>query len=658
MLKPNLKIKSFFSFFVQNFDLFQILKVNRKSLPAISPNRSWVVSEAFLLTLLRCILITPSFALAQPGFMPPEVNLVKPWQSENFKNQPENFQFLIVADRTGGMRPGIFDQAIGWINQLQPELVISVGDLIDGYTEDTTLIRTEWDEFEKLIQNLEMPFVKVGGNHDLTNARLRAAWQKRFGPTYYHFLYQNTLFLILDTEAPTSGQISPTQVEYFRQILQQYPRVTWTYVFLHQPLWLYSNDNRFSQIETLLQTRGYTVFAGHFHNYVKTVRFHRNYYILATTGGGSSLRGTAFGEFDHVTWVTATANGPRVVLLNLEGFVDEEIVNDANGLQIQTLRDGSWFRIEPVIHSQRTFTTLTIPLKFKNSTNAPLHITGALPPQGELTFSPATIDQMLPAGTPEQTVQVTLASVQPVELAQLKPIGLELTARFEQDRPQALVQPARRTLVIDWKHDCQAQPLPIQIDGNLSDWPPDEFLDCRYPGYVNEDWDWQGMADSWFRFATRYDQKYLYLAIEATDEKMVLEPGKLTPAQDKFFVTLDPREETKRVQEYAFRNLAQAPVLQLEIAPGAMPQQPMLQLSANLKIESACVLVGSQLRAELALPLAWLEKNQPKPWTSFRLNVGYMDQDNPANIKPSTLWWHPTWDRWQNYAGSGTFYRK
>ena len=30
------------------------------------------------------------------------VSEAKPWTSENFKNSPENFQFVIIGDRTGG----------------------------------------------------------------------------------------------------------------------------------------------------------------------------------------------------------------------------------------------------------------------------------------------------------------------------------------------------------------------------------------------------------------------------------------------------------------------------------------------------------------------------------------------------------------------------
>ena len=67
----------------------------------------------------------------------------KPWTNLNFNNDPDNFQFAIVSDRNGGNRPGIFDDAIEKFNLMQPEFVLSVGDLISGYTTDTTIIRKQ-----------------------------------------------------------------------------------------------------------------------------------------------------------------------------------------------------------------------------------------------------------------------------------------------------------------------------------------------------------------------------------------------------------------------------------------------------------------------------------------------------------------------------------
>ena len=43
-----------------------------------------------------------------------------PKTNRPFADRPENFQFAIVGDRTGGHRPGVFRHAIQRINQLQP----------------------------------------------------------------------------------------------------------------------------------------------------------------------------------------------------------------------------------------------------------------------------------------------------------------------------------------------------------------------------------------------------------------------------------------------------------------------------------------------------------------------------------------------------------
>lgn len=37
------------------------------------------------------------------------------------------------------------------------------------------------------------------------------------------------------------------------------------------------------------------------------------------------MRGTAFGEFDHIVWVTMTDSGPRIANLLLDGIFDENV---------------------------------------------------------------------------------------------------------------------------------------------------------------------------------------------------------------------------------------------------------------------------------------------------------------------------------------------
>src|SRR5262249_14438497 len=84
------------------------------------------------------------------GDNPMEIRLESknPWTTLELNNQPRNFQFAIVTDRTGGHRPGVFADAVRKLNLLQPEFVISVGDLIEGYSEDPGQWALEWAEFQ------------------------------------------------------------------------------------------------------------------------------------------------------------------------------------------------------------------------------------------------------------------------------------------------------------------------------------------------------------------------------------------------------------------------------------------------------------------------------------------------------------------------------
>src|SRR5689334_12304037 len=161
-----------------------------------------------------------------------EVESRNPWTVLELNNQPRNFQFAIVTDRTGGHRPGVFAEAVKKINLMQPEFVVSVGDLIEGYSEDSGQWALEWSEFQSKVQQLQMPFFYVPGNHDLTNPGMVANWARKFGRTYYEFRYHDTLFVALNSEDPPKVEpyrISPEQQKWFADTLNRNQDVRWTF---------------------------------------------------------------------------------------------------------------------------------------------------------------------------------------------------------------------------------------------------------------------------------------------------------------------------------------------------------------------------------------------------------------------------------------------
>ena len=171
--------------------------------------------------------------LVQAQVFKSDANLTKkPWTNLHFKNDPNNFQFIILSDRNGGSRPGVFEDAIQKINLMQPEFVLSVGDLIAGYSTDTATIDRQWKEVNGMIAKLQMPFFYLPGNHDITNKIMEKEWEKRFGNRYYSFNYKNTLFIILDSNDDDDYNLTRQQTDFVLKTLKDNEQARWTFILM------------------------------------------------------------------------------------------------------------------------------------------------------------------------------------------------------------------------------------------------------------------------------------------------------------------------------------------------------------------------------------------------------------------------------------------
>lgn len=304
-----------------------------------------------------------------PDFQADLASAATPWTHERFDEGPGQFTFAIFSDLNGGEREGVFAVAAAQLALLRPELVVSVGDLIDGPTQDAGDLAREWDSFDARASVIPAPVFYAGGNHDLTGKALRDVWAGRYGPHYYHFIYKNVLFLVLDTEDHTpermaeilearaaalqavdagvegaremayfqmpervTGNIGPEQSAYFRRVLAENPDVRWTMVFMHKPVWRDQADPEFVAIEDALGDRPYTVFNGHLHSMSHTVRRGRDYIMLGTTGGSQNPADEM--AFDHVTMVTVTQEGPSIAHLRLDGILGMDGAIPAGGADL------------------------------------------------------------------------------------------------------------------------------------------------------------------------------------------------------------------------------------------------------------------------------------------------------------------------------------
>ena len=565
-----------------------------------------------------------------------------PWTSLEIAPPADRFQFAIVTDRTGGLRPGVFSTAVDKLNLLQPQFVMSVGDFITGYTEDRAQILREWEEFDGMIDRLKSPFFYVPGNHDITNPVMEEIWKERFGPTFYHFVYKDVLFLCLNSEDQTRGAgrgtIGDEQFEYIRETLAENDDVRWTFLFLHQPLWDQPEPERWPDVENLLQQREHTVFAGHVHHYVRYTRNNGRYYTLATTGGGSQLRGPQLGEFDHVSWVTMTDNGPVVANIALDGIHSDSLVTRSDYDFITGVYESNPVRFVRPEDPAET----SLKLQLHNPTDRPAHV------RLDAGFSFDYLPDL-----PYDTVTVPPNNV----------VELDLALQARNGGP---AQGASLPLDFTWSYDYEGQTLslplsyrigseaqrklprgnPVSVDGDLGEW-----ADLPYTFGAADD------PDIHVEWGVRYTEDSLYFAARVSDDEVVVDKGVVAWQQDylAFIIDAAPYSETvvNTGSGYYQNSIIVLASPETASAPGGAS---FYQERYDFGLPYRSVATAGGYQMEIALPLSYVRERQGNAWEHLRINVSIQDRDvdEEEAIRSS---WLPDWRGEDNVVGSGMFWR-
>ncbi|TWT86600.1 Calcineurin-like phosphoesterase superfamily domain protein [Pseudobythopirellula maris] len=581
-------------------------------------------------------------ALALPTFDGP-----KPWSDKPVLSDEGRFQIAIMTDRTGGHRPGVWMQAVRKLNMLRPEFVVSVGDLIEGYTDDRDRALAEWREFLGFIDRLEMKFFFVAGNHDVTNPMLHKLWRERFGKEWYSFDYRGVHFLCLSSEDPTPQHLSDEQVAFVRSDLDQHADASHTLVFLHKPLWTYAERDlagggpdrtNWKKVEALLAGRPHTVFSGHVHHYVQYERNGgSNYYSLATTGGGSQLRGDDYGEFDHVTWLTMQGGRPHVVNLRLEGILPHDVVTEESANTFRGFLADTAVEVAPILlTSEEQFTEGDLHLRLVNDFGETVELEGefdGLPLKG-LTVDPQKIRMSVgPTGVAEKSVRLRFE--EPMDLDRLSMVTFVAKTKTLSDNPlraERLVP-----VLIDRKHTAWALTETPKIDGELGDWRPltggkalpfrsrDNALVLDAPEH------WQGPTDGSFAFAAAHDEKRLYFAGEVTDERLT--------EGDRLEFIVDGRPLARRLEShwlYKEVRLSVAPVGDGERVEASARRGDKKPIEG---VEGAGHKTEQGYAFEASLPIEVLsERSGDDAWRGFQLAVVLHDVDDRGEVASRVLW--------------------
>lgn len=285
-------------------------------------------------------------------------------------DEQDAFTFVIFGDRTGGPADGVkvLADAVRDVNLLAPDLVMTVGDLIQGYNTDDKWLE-QMREYKQIMNRLLCPWFPVAGNHDIywrgpadqkPVGEHERNYETHFGPLWYAVKHKNCVFIALFSDEgnpqtgeksfakPESQRMSPEQFNWLKQTLNDNKTADHIFLFLHHPRWLgtmtggahntgYGDD--WNRVHEMLKANGNVtaVFAGHLHEMRYDPKDGIEYVTLATTGGGQSGLVPQAGFLHHYHVVTVRKKQVAMAAFPVGQAMDVREITGAMVAQVRAL---------------------------------------------------------------------------------------------------------------------------------------------------------------------------------------------------------------------------------------------------------------------------------------------------------------------------------
>lgn len=409
----------------------------------------------------------------------------------------------VLPDRTTGRDWGLkyLRMAVDDLNRIRPDAVISIGDMIQGYTRSIEQWDREVAEYRGIVDRLMMPFYPLAGNHEVVSGTrdrqdltFQERYQQTFAPLYYAVEFDLASVVVLYSDDPAYGEgfgLGTAQLAWLEQCLERLAaRERPILVLLHRPLWRSRASGWSERVHPLLVRYGvHAVIGGHSHSLQRDPDWDGIQYHIVGTCGGMIDQLPLAGQLQHLTFIRVEPDGAVAIYHQAVGTtMPDDFVLRADQDRVNRLKsDDQVVRfVTPVSDPFLGPVRETIDLEVFNPVDVPIEVSGRLvkhspTPESwtestwnsrmeEDRFNPHTTDVgtpfRTPHGVPSRRLEPNERAIIRFEVespaidAPRNPPEFEFRATFEDGHGRNVPTILRRRLPVRRLIDTAREPIP------------------------------------------------------------------------------------------------------------------------------------------------------------------------------------------------------